>query len=104
MTQCWNSVRCSPNPLLFIKNAIQYSNTQQWVWVANVVGNSIWFFPTLWGIFTLWGRHCGELTKIPHDVGEKHMNSPTMLVFLQKQHFPTVFSKNLDTVSYTVGN
>ena len=92
------------NEHFFIAEKWQRRTKFRGVWVADVVGMYICFLPTLWGIFTLWGRHCGELTKIPHNVGEKHMNFPTMLVFLQKQHFPTVFNKNLDAVSYIVGN
>ena len=58
--------------------------------LGNVVGKYTNFGPTLWGSFTLWGRHCGEGKKEPHNVGYCHQNSPQRRNQVRKTIFPTV--------------
>ena len=65
-------------------------NTSRRVRLANVVGKYTNFGPTLWGSFTLWGRHCGEGKKEPHNVGYCHQNSPQRRNQVRKTIFPTV--------------
>ena len=64
-----------------------------WVCLAYVVGMFICFFPTLWGIFTLWGWHCGDVKKVPHNVGFDKKKSPQCRFFQRKKKFPTVFNR-----------
>ena len=74
------------------------------VCLSSVVGKYTNFVPTLWGIFTLWGRHCGEVKKAPHKVGQHHQNSPQRWIQERKTIFPTALIRNLLVKSYAVGH
>ena len=72
--------------------------------MANVVGMYMCIPPTLWGIFTLWGRHCGDLFKKPHSAGYNLKNSPQWRNYDRKKRSPHRLVQNLDVESNVVGN
>ena len=63
------------------------------VCLAFVVGMSICFDPALWGIFTLWGRHCGAVKEVPHSVRYYSKKSPQCWFCQWKKIFPIVLSR-----------